>query len=132
MSPGNTNPFARLHNLATNPSESTYYNSQQPGVVADLVRELTLWEAQLTKPEWGPLGIRNKNEFDHFVYRADIATAGVWSTSGAWLEAETTNAVQLKREDAYANAVLEFGTRNDADYIATNDMRRATGYTFLC
>lgn len=131
MSPGASNPFARLHNLATHPHELTYFNAQQPAVVADLVRELTLWEAQMMKALWGALGARTKNNFDHFVYRHEQGASGVWSASGRWLQGGTTNVVQLTPEDAYANAILEFRTADNGNYTSTNDMLRVTRYTFM-
>jgi autotransporter-associated beta strand protein len=131
VSPGGINPFARLHDLATDPGERRYSNSQHPEIVAELVRNLTLWEAELHKAEWGSLGLRNKNNFDHFVYLPEQGADGVWSTSERWREAGTTTAVSLTPEDAYANAVLEFRTNNDGSYTATNDMLRVTRQTFM-
>jgi autotransporter-associated beta strand protein len=106
-------------------------HSQKPEVVADLSRELTLWEAQLHKARWGSLGMRNKNNFDHFVYRHENGANGVWSTAEAWLQGGTTTAEQLTPEDAYANAILEFRTSDAGSYVATNDMRRVTRHTFM-
>jgi autotransporter-associated beta strand protein len=131
VSPSSSNPFARLQNIATHPNELGYFNAQQPAVVADLVHELTLWEARMTKAEWGGLGARTKNNFDHFVYRHEQGAAGVWSTAGVWLQGGTTNVEQLTPEDAYANATLEFRTNDSGDYTATNDMLRVTRYTFM-
>jgi autotransporter-associated beta strand protein len=131
LSPSGQNPAVRLYNLAADPGEHTVVNSQHPEVVADLARELTLWEAQLHKAEWGSLGIRNKNNFDHFVYRPEQGATGVWSTPQRWLQSGTSTAVQLTPEDAYANAILEFPMTDAGGYVATNDMRRVTRYTFM-
>jgi len=131
MSPGASNPFARLHNLATHPNELVYFNAQQPAVLADLVRELTLWEAQMKKAQWGALGARTKNNFDHFAYRHEQGPSGTWSASGRWFQGGTTNAVQLTPEDAYANAILEFRTNDSGSYTSNNDMLRVTRYTFM-
>jgi autotransporter-associated beta strand protein len=108
----------------------TFYSSQ-PEVVADLARELTFWEATIKKPMWGPLGDDMFNEFDHFVYRTDLSTTSNWSTDGNWTQAGTSANAKLMKQDAYANAVLEFGVRNDASYVANNDMTRSTKYTFM-
>lgn len=122
--------FARLHNVADDVHEDNYLNSQHPEIVAELRRELTYWEATLDKPKWGALGAP-RHLFDHFVFRNDLSSAVVWSSSGNWTQAGTSNVVTLTEEDAYANAVLEFTTRDDASYTATNDMRRATNLTFM-
>jgi autotransporter-associated beta strand protein len=130
ISPGGVNPFARLHDLASDPGEQAYVNAQHPEIVDDLVRELTLWESGMKKAQWGILGIRDKNNFDHFVYRPDVGAIGVWSAAQRWQQGGTTTPVELTPEDAYANAVLEFRTYNGS-YAATNDMLRVTRYTFM-
>jgi autotransporter-associated beta strand protein len=108
----------------------TFYSSQ-PQIVADLARELTFWEATIKKPMWGPLGDDMFNQFDHFVYRTDIPATSNWSTDGNWTQAGTSANAKLMNQDAYANAVLEFGVRNDGSYVANNDMTRSTKYTFM-
>jgi autotransporter-associated beta strand protein len=121
-----------LHNIKEDPDENfcAYYTTR-PDVVADLLRELTHWEAQMAKPKWGPLGVQNQNVFDHFVFRTDQASVTSWSTANAWERAGTASVATLKPGDAYPNAVLEFRVRDDGDYVATNDMKRATRQTFM-
>lgn len=122
--------FARLHDVAADIHEDTLLNSQQPALVAELLRELTFWEAGLRKMKWGALG-SPRNRFDHFVFRNDLAPTGNWSTASGWQQAGTTNNVTFRNEDSYANAILEFGVRNDADYTSTNNMLRMTAQTFM-
>jgi autotransporter-associated beta strand protein len=119
----------RLSDLLVGEPDSFY--SSQPEVVAELARELTFWEATIQKPMWGPLGDDMFNEFDHFVYRTDLSTTSDWSADLNWTQAGTSAFAKLLKQDAYANAVLEFGVRNDASYVANNDMKRSTTYTFM-
>jgi autotransporter-associated beta strand protein len=126
-----TNSFF-LHNIAEDPDENYYQNYYtHPEIVADLLRELTHWEAQMAKPKWGALGIENQNLFDHFVFRTDQGNTANWSTASVWEQAGTTSIATLKPGDAYPNAIIEFGIRNDDDYVATNDMTRSTRRTFM-
>jgi T5SS/PEP-CTERM-associated repeat protein/autotransporter-associated beta strand protein len=117
------NVFA-LYNMAADPSEQVNLINQQPAIVAELSRELTKWEATLRKPEYFSLGANNRNHFDHFVFRNDLAASTNWSTAGSWRQAGTSTAATLLRDDLYANGILEFTTRNDANYTAVNDMVR--------
>jgi autotransporter-associated beta strand protein len=121
----------QLYNLALDPAELKTYNSQHRDVEAQLLSELTHWEATLDKPTWGALSTNSQNQFDHFTFRGASATSVNWSTAGNWFRENSSDVATLKRADAYANAVLEFQTRDDADYRATNDMRRMTGQTFM-
>ncbi len=73
----------------------------------------------------------DQNLFDHFVFRNDLAWSTNWSTANGWKQAGTTNNATVKPQDAYANGIFEFTTRDDANYTATNDMKRLTGYTFM-
>ncbi len=122
--------FVRLFNVADDVREVAMLNSQQPEVVEELLRELTFWEATLEKPKWGSLGAP-RNLFDHFVFRNDVAAVQNWSAADAWQQAGTNTNVTFRADNAYANAILEFSTRNDADYTATNNMRRMTNETFM-
>jgi autotransporter-associated beta strand protein len=124
-----TATFARLHNLAMDPDEGSYYNAAYPDVVAELRRDLTNWEVTLEKAQWGSLGNTTYiNPFDRFVFNG---TTGNWSNTSAWLKEGTTTPATLRQWDSYANAVLEFRVRNDASYTSTNNMVRATQLTFM-
>jgi autotransporter-associated beta strand protein len=118
-----------LFNIANNPQENVFLSNAS--VVADLSNELTKWEATLEKPKWGDLGAWNQNLFDHFVFRNDQAATSNWSTANLWTQSGTTNIATLNPADAYANAVIEFTTRDDADYTANNDMKRMSRETFM-
>ena len=122
-----TNLAVRLYNLALDHTETINYINSQPQIVAELYHELTVWEAQSEKLGWGSLGADDKNDFDHFVFRTDGVTNGNWSTANAWTETGTSNVATFSAYDAYANAVLEFGTKNDGSYIATNNLTRMSG-----
>lgn len=124
-------PGKFLFNIKTNPTENIYYDSLMPLKVAELTRDLTYWEATLAKPKWGPLGAATENLNDHFVFRNDLAASTNWSTASAWREGGTPNIKTLKTTDAYANAIIEFGVRNDANYTANNDMKRVSRETFM-
>jgi autotransporter-associated beta strand protein len=124
-----TATFARLHNLAMDPSEDSYFNALYPEIVNELRRDLTNWEVTLEKAKWGAIGSTAYiNLFDHFVFNG---TTGNWSTSSVWWQAGTTNVATLQQWDSYANAILEFQVRNDASYTSTNNMVRATQLTFM-
>lgn len=124
-------PGRWLHNVRQNPNENVFLQDARKDIVADLARELTTLEAQMEKPKWGDLGARTYNLFDHFVFRNFVAATANWSTANNWQQAGTPTLATLKPADAYANAVLEFGVRNDANYTATNDMKRMTRETFM-
>jgi autotransporter-associated beta strand protein len=120
----------RLFNLATDLTESTNLAGEQPAIVSELRRELAYWEATLEKPQWWSFGAPNFNLFDHFVFRHEVAPTATWSAAGQWQQVSGTTAT-LNPQDAFANAVLEFRTSDNGDYIATNDMVRATLETFM-
>jgi autotransporter-associated beta strand protein len=124
-------PGRFLHNIKNDPAETNFLLSQYPLIVADLMRELTNWEAQLAKPKWGSIGALNQNVFDHFVFRNDLAASNNWNATGVWRQAGTTTNATMKPADAYANAILEFGVRDDSDYTAVNNMTRLTKRTFM-
>ena len=69
--------------------------------------------------------------FDHFVFRNNLTATAFWNTASYWTEGGTANLATLKPADAYANAIIEFAVRDDADYTATNDMRRMSNRTFM-
>lgn len=124
-------PGPHLFNIGNDPTESVFgLYLTQPAKYAELHRELANMEAQMAKPEWYDLGA-NQNLFDHFVFRNDLSTTANWSTANNWRQADTTNNATLKPADAYANAIIEFGVRNDADYTATNNMMRMSRQTFM-
>jgi autotransporter-associated beta strand protein len=124
-------PGRWLHNVRQNPNENVFLQDVRKDIVADLARELTKLEAQMEKPKWGDLGAKNQNLFDHFVYRNNLADVGVWSTADSWNQGGTQNVATLKPADAYANAILEFGVRNDANYTAQNNMKRMSREVFM-
>jgi autotransporter-associated beta strand protein len=120
-----------LYNEATDPSEQTNLINVQTAIRDELYRDFTLWEATLAKPRFGVLGVDDRHIFDHFVYRADQATNGNWNAGNIWYQAGTQNAVTLYGDDAYANGIFEFTTRDDASYTATNGVFRMSGLTFM-
>lgn len=125
-----TGTFVRLHNLADDPGEHTNLKNDFPEITAELYRELDRWEAQLAKPAWGNGGSPNVNAFDHFVW--EEGATGDFSDDSAWTAAGAPEVpVTMDGADAYANLVVEFRTSDDASYIASNDMRRATDRTFM-
>lgn len=54
-----------------------------------------------------------------------------WSDSAGWLEAGTSNVERMFNSDAFAGAVLEFGTTDSFSYVSNNDMVRETGLEFM-
>jgi autotransporter-associated beta strand protein len=126
---GGTGP-PKLFDLGTDPGERVDLSSQYPLLVEEMLRDLTNWEARMDKPRWGSFGAPTKNRFDHFVFRSGNSSQAAWSTAGQWRQVSGAPAT-LQRDDAYANAVLEFQTTDSNDYVATNDMRRATLEKFM-
>lgn len=59
-----------------------------------------------------------------------VATTN-WSQGGAWFEAGTSNVETMFNSDAFAGAVLEFGTSDTFSYLSNNDMVRETGLEFM-
>ena len=125
--------WPNLYNLGVTEREhpDTDQIAVQPQIAAELNREFTFWEATLPKPLWGIFGTDDRNHFDHFVFRNDLGPVTTWGATNAWRQAGTTNAKTFLVDDAYANAILEFTTRNDANYTATNDVARMSGLTFM-
>jgi autotransporter-associated beta strand protein len=117
----------RLHNLATDPGETMDVAHQHPQVVDDIVRELTHWEATLEKPLWG---LTVGHPFDHFVFQGNTSFS-FWSVANNWKDAATGSLTSFNRADSYANTILEFQTRNDANYFASNNMVRMTHQTLM-
>jgi autotransporter-associated beta strand protein len=125
-------PGPHLFNVKNDPGESVFgLYLQQPQKYAELHRDFTNWEATLAKPKWGPIGALNKNTFDHFVFRNNVAASSNWDAANSWLEGGTSNFKTLQPGDAYANAIIEFTVRNDANYTANNNMRRNSKQTFM-
>jgi hypothetical protein len=117
----------RLFDLEADPLETTDVANQHPEVVADMLRELTLWEATLEKPIWGLVA---GNPFDHFIFQGSTAFS-FWNAPGAWKHAATGNVATMTRADGYANAILEFQTRDSGSYVAENNMVRMTLQPFM-
>jgi autotransporter-associated beta strand protein len=123
-----------LYNLATDSGETTNLigSSQQALKIAELNRDFTGWEATLAKPSYGVLGVDDRNKFDHFVFRNNLAASSNWSAASTWQESgNAAHNVTMLTDDAYANDIVEFTTRNDASYIANNDMTRMSGATYM-
>jgi autotransporter-associated beta strand protein len=121
-------PSSPLFNLSTDPQEQTDLSQQHPEIVADLLHELTYWEAQMQKPRWGA---GTENQFDGFVFQGAPGFTMQWSTSGAWRQTGTLQPVTLHPVDSYANATLEFQTMDGGNYTASNDMTRMSGLAFM-
>ena len=70
-----------LFNLAATIVETPATNlvNSQPTIAAELQREFTYWEATLAKPLFGILGTDDRNHFDHFVFRNDVAASNTWA-----------------------------------------------------
>lgn len=131
MSPS-LNASIVLVNVATNPAENFNQYNLQPAVVDDLTKDFTRWEATMTKPAYGSVGADDRNKFDQFVFRVDQATSANFSDANMWTEGGApAHNVTLGIEDAYANAILEFGVKQGGDYTASNNMLRQSGLTFM-
>jgi autotransporter-associated beta strand protein len=133
--PGGTNVYG-FYNIANDPSETTNLIgvSAQFLKIAELTRDFTGWEATLAKPQYGLNGADDRNKFDHFVFRSnDILVSTVnWSATNLWQESgNAAHLATMQVDDAYANAIVEFGARDDASYTATNDMTRMSGQTYM-
>ncbi len=120
-----------LFHIDVDPLENVAENANHRDIEALLFSELAHWEATMAKPQYGALSADNMNGFDHFLFRNDLASVTNWSTSNAWKNPDTMLDATMKRSDAYANGVLEFTVRNDADYTATNDMMRLSRQTYM-
>jgi arylsulfatase A-like enzyme len=117
---------AALYNLATDRGETTNVAAQNPAIVADLLKELAHWEATLEKPLWGIIA---GNPFDHFVFQG-TSVFNFWNGASNWQDAATGDPATMGRADGYANAILEFPTKNST-YIASNNLQRMTRQEFM-
>jgi autotransporter-associated beta strand protein len=115
-----------LYNLATDQGETTNVAAQHPEIVADLLKELTRWEATLDKPEWGIIAA---NPIDHFVHQGGAFS--FWNVGSVWKNPGTGDPVTMTRADGYANAILEFQTRNTSSYASSNNLTRMTKQEFM-
>lgn len=121
-----------LFNIKNDPGENVFgLYLQYPQIYAKLQRDFTDWEARMAKPKWGAIGALDKNTFDRFVFRNNLAATTNWSAANSWLEGGTNNIKTAQVNDAYANGIFEFTVRNDADYTANNDMKRMSQKTFM-
>jgi autotransporter-associated beta strand protein len=136
--PDGTNVFG-FYNMANTPTEPIGPNnligaSDAPtkAKIAELYRDLTGWEATLAKPLYGVLGADDRNKFDHFVFRNNLAATTNFSAANGWQESgNLAHNVTMQIDDAYANGAIEFTTRDDASYTANNDMSRMSGLTYM-
>jgi autotransporter-associated beta strand protein len=122
------------YNLATSPVEDTAHIIFNGPVQIDLLREFTFWEATLEKPKWGAVGAHDQNDFDHFVFRTDLANPGTavnWNAANVWARSDTLAPATMKTADGYANAIIEFPVRNDASYTATQNMTRLSRLEYM-
>ena len=125
-------PGPHLFNVKNDPGENVFgLYLQYPAIYAQLQRDFTNWEATMAKPKWGALGAQNKNLFDHFVFRNNLAATTNWSATNSWIQGGTNNIKSMIADDAYANGIFEFTVRNDADYTANNNMKRMSAQTFM-
>ena len=129
--PGGTNVYG-FYNMTTDQSEQVNLIGGLTGPnaakIAEMFRDLTAWEATLQKPKYGILGADDRNKFDHFVFRNNLAATTNFSGTGAWQEfGNPAHTVTMLVDDAYANNVIEFTTRDDASYTANNNMLRMSG-----
>jgi autotransporter-associated beta strand protein len=100
--------------------------------IAEMFRDFTGWEATLAKPLYGVSGADDHNKFDHFVFRNNLAATTNWSAASGWQESgNLAHNVTMLGDDAYANDVVEFTTRDDASYTANNDMTRMSLQTYM-
>ncbi|MCC6494488.1 MAG: sulfatase-like hydrolase/transferase [Pirellulales bacterium] len=128
---GGATAYPRLYNLSTDVSESTFLNASQPAMLNKLIGDFVDWEATLAKPTQTTLSNFTFNRFDAFQQRNDVGTAVTWRQSNLWINpAQPSQAVTMYREDSYANAVLIFQPRNDANYTSQNDISRASGMAY--
>jgi autotransporter-associated beta strand protein len=126
--------FFTIFNVANDPAETTNLigSSQYWPKMAELFRDLTGWEAALPKPQYGVLGADDRNKFDHFVFRNDLAATSNWSDANVWKESgNLSHNVTMLIDDAYANDIIEFTTRDSASYTANNNMTRMTGLVYM-
>ena len=127
-----------LFDMAAHPTEPVGFNILSAGdpptkaKIAELYRDFTNWEAAQAKPLYGAQGANDRNKFDGFVFRTDLAATTNWSTAGAWTESgNRAHTVTMNVDDAYSNDVVQFLTRDDASYTANNDMTRMSGLTYM-
>jgi autotransporter-associated beta strand protein len=133
--PSGSNVFG-FYNIATDQSEShNLIGTADPTLkakIAELGLDLTNWEATVAKPKFGILGADDRNKFDHFVFRNNLVATTSFSTANAWQEfGNPAHNVTMLVDDAYANDVIEFTTRDDANYSANNDLTRMSGSTYM-
>ena len=121
-------PSRPLFNLSNDPQEQVDLSKQHPEIVADLLHELTFWEAQMQKPRWGT---NTESQSDNLVFRGGSAPAAKWSDPIGWQQAGTAGVLTLHPVDSYANTTLEFPVNDGGDFTATNDMTRMSGQTFM-
>ncbi len=107
--------------------ELTSYNTTEPALFNSMLKQFVDWEATLAKPT--QTALRFTNRFDAFRFKTDSGTNVKWRDANVWQNDDNPAVVtSMQREDPYANAVLVFQPRNDASYVANNNITRSTGY----
>jgi hypothetical protein len=119
-------PF--LYDIIANIGESNVLNGAFPELVDELTDLMHGYEAEYTKPRWGPTDF---NPFDGFVYRAGVVGSAGWGTDGAWSgEGGSPSTATLYPRDGYANLRMTFPVRASA-YTASNTLSRPNFLSFM-
>ncbi len=130
VSGNNGGPIELVQLAADGSGEFVDLSGSFPEIREELIRDFTGWEAEMSKQSQRS-DRSSTNRFDHFVYREDQTTNGNWSSNNRWRESGTTTNSTMEANDAYPNAIIEFQPRNDASYVANNNMTRSTQLTYM-
>lgn len=124
-----SDPIMLTELAADGTGEFTDLSAANPEKYQELIRDFTAWETQMAKPSQSTS--RTANRFDHFRFRQGAGTSLNWSDANVWNRESSSTNVTMIREDAYANAILEFYPKNNDSFVATNDMTRSSTLTFM-
>jgi autotransporter-associated beta strand protein len=128
LAKGSNSASPHLYQLNPDGSgETTLFDGEQPEVYEQLLREFVNWEVTLAKPT--QTDVIALNRFDAFRYRHVHDPTSTWLEPGTWAnDADPAITASMMSQDPYANAVVVFQPHNDADFTATNNVRRITGF----
>lgn len=122
-------PIELYHLNPDGSGEDVDLRDQYPEKFQELIRDYVGWEATLRKPS--QTSTVDLNRFDEFRFNHQSGVFTNWRTPDVWLNNQDPSQapVQMRDFDAYANAVVVFHPRNDSNFIANNNLRRASDVT---
>jgi autotransporter-associated beta strand protein len=122
-----------LFNVAADSGETTNLAAENPEIVAELIRDMTDWEAVVAKPKWGHSFV---SPYDHFIYRTELLPNNInvfhsFGSGTVFRDAVDSTITAVFRADSYPNLILEFPVRQTGNYAFDISITRLSQQTFM-